>query len=46
STAGAKVSTGAESLVYIRRSAANRKDKDKAIMEESEPTQTKTKIQQ
>ncbi|GKC58148.1 hypothetical protein Tco_1085746 [Tanacetum coccineum] len=46
STAGAEVSTAAKSLVYIRRSAAKRKDKGKAIMEESEPTQTKTKIQQ
>ncbi|GJS93108.1 hypothetical protein Tco_0800076 [Tanacetum coccineum] len=46
STAGAEVSTAAESLVYIRRSAAKRKDKGKAIVEESEPTQTKTKIQQ
>ncbi|GJQ89958.1 hypothetical protein Tco_0001097 [Tanacetum coccineum] len=46
STAGAEVSIAAESLVYIRRSAAKRKDKGKAIMEESEPTQTKTKIQQ
>ncbi|GJY68704.1 hypothetical protein Tco_0471686 [Tanacetum coccineum] len=36
STAGAEVSTAAESLVYIRRSAAKRKDKGKAIMEESE----------
>ncbi|GKC59402.1 hypothetical protein Tco_1087000 [Tanacetum coccineum] len=35
----------AEGLVYIRRSIAKRKDKGKAIMEESEPTQTKTKIQ-
>ncbi|GJT09990.1 hypothetical protein Tco_0857032 [Tanacetum coccineum] len=35
-----------EFLVYIRRSVAKRKDKGKAIMEESEPTQTKTKIQQ
>ncbi|GKE22020.1 hypothetical protein Tco_1433532 [Tanacetum coccineum] len=35
----------AEGLVYIRRSAAKRKDKGKAIIEESEPTQTKTKIQ-
>ncbi|GJX97142.1 hypothetical protein Tco_0352940 [Tanacetum coccineum] len=43
STAGAEVSTAAESLVYIRRSAAKRKDKGK---EESEPTQTKTNIQQ
>ncbi|GJV75254.1 hypothetical protein Tco_1506838 [Tanacetum coccineum] len=46
STAGAEVSTAAERLVYIRRSAAKRKDKGKAIVEESEPTQTKTKIQQ
>ncbi|GJX40642.1 hypothetical protein Tco_0255632 [Tanacetum coccineum] len=44
STAGAKVSTTspkiktvAESLVYIRRSAAKRKDKDKAIIKEAEP---------
>ncbi|GKA11881.1 hypothetical protein Tco_0691427, partial [Tanacetum coccineum] len=36
----------AKGLVYIRRSAAKRKDKGKAIMEESEPTQTKTKIYQ
>ncbi|GJY44553.1 hypothetical protein Tco_0432766 [Tanacetum coccineum] len=36
----------AEVLVYIRRSVAKRKDKGKAIMEESKPTQTKTKIQQ
>ncbi|GKD68599.1 hypothetical protein Tco_1322689, partial [Tanacetum coccineum] len=36
----------AEGLVYIKRSAAKRKDKGKAIMEESEPTQTKTKIHQ
>ncbi|GJU07288.1 hypothetical protein Tco_1123718 [Tanacetum coccineum] len=46
SIAGAEVSIAAESLVYIRRSAVKRKDKGKAIMEESEPTQTKTKIQQ
>ncbi|GJW98713.1 hypothetical protein Tco_0180521 [Tanacetum coccineum] len=46
STAGAEVSTVAERLVYIRRSAAKRKDKGKATVEESEPTQTKTKIQQ
>ncbi|GJT04439.1 hypothetical protein Tco_0838901 [Tanacetum coccineum] len=44
STAGAEVSTAAESLVYIRRSAAREKDKGKAIVEESEPTQNKTKI--
>ncbi|GKF35726.1 hypothetical protein Tco_0112484 [Tanacetum coccineum] len=46
STASAEVSTAAESLVYIRRSASRRKDKGKAIVEESEPTQTNTKIQQ
>ncbi|GKA95136.1 hypothetical protein Tco_0817174, partial [Tanacetum coccineum] len=54
STASPKVKTdgvsvddvAAEGLVYIRRSAAKRKDKGKAITEESEPTQTKTKIQQ
>ncbi|GJT24647.1 putative ribonuclease H-like domain-containing protein [Tanacetum coccineum] len=46
STVGAEVSTAAESLVYIRRSAVRRKDKGKAIVEESEPTHTKTKIQQ
>ncbi|GJS44196.1 hypothetical protein Tco_0569239 [Tanacetum coccineum] len=45
-TVGAEVSTAAESLVYIRRSATKRKDKGKAIVEESEPIQTKTKIQQ
>nr|GEU96833.1 putative ribonuclease H-like domain-containing protein [Tanacetum cinerariifolium] len=36
--------TLAETLVYIRRSAA--KDKGKGIMTESEPVQTKTKLQQ
>ncbi|GJS90657.1 putative ribonuclease H-like domain-containing protein [Tanacetum coccineum] len=46
STANIPVSTAAKSLVYIRRSAAKRKDKGKAIVEESDPTQTKTKIQQ
>ncbi|GKC98292.1 hypothetical protein Tco_1168567 [Tanacetum coccineum] len=46
-TAGVSVDdVAAKGLVYIRRSAAKRKDKGKAIMEESEPTQTKTKIQQ
>ncbi|GJV86769.1 reverse transcriptase domain-containing protein [Tanacetum coccineum] len=46
-TAGVSVDDVAgEGLVYIRRSAAKRKDKGKAIMEESEPTQTRTKIQQ
>ncbi|GJS87139.1 hypothetical protein Tco_0769775 [Tanacetum coccineum] len=56
-TAGASISTAspprvstaedistAETLVYIRRSAA--KDKGKAKMDESEPEQTKTKLQQ
>ncbi|GKB01120.1 hypothetical protein Tco_0829164 [Tanacetum coccineum] len=43
---GAEVSTISESLVCIRRSAAKRKDKGKSIVEESEPTHTKTKIQQ
>ncbi|GJY94199.1 putative ribonuclease H-like domain-containing protein [Tanacetum coccineum] len=56
-TAGASISTTsplrvstskdistAETLVYIRRSAA--KDKGKAKMDESEPEQTKTKLQQ
>ncbi|GKC55299.1 altered inheritance of mitochondria protein 32-like protein [Tanacetum coccineum] len=37
STASPEVKTAAESLVYIRRSAAKRKDKDKAIMKEAEP---------
>ncbi|GKE33229.1 hypothetical protein Tco_1452551, partial [Tanacetum coccineum] len=54
STASPKVKTASvsindvavEVLVYIRRSVAKRKDNGKAIMEESEPTQTKTKIQQ
>ncbi|GJZ04902.1 hypothetical protein Tco_0538177, partial [Tanacetum coccineum] len=46
-TAGVSVDdVGAEDLVYIRRSATKVKDKGKAIMEESKPTQTKTKIQQ
>ncbi|GJU82742.1 putative ribonuclease H-like domain-containing protein [Tanacetum coccineum] len=52
STAGPEVSTAspedrtaAESLVYIRRSATKRKDKDKAIMKEAEPVQKKTKLQ-
>ncbi|GKB92377.1 hypothetical protein Tco_0964649, partial [Tanacetum coccineum] len=46
SIVGAEVSTAAKILVYIRRSEAKRKDKGKAIVEESEPKQTKTKIQQ
>ncbi|GJV02837.1 hypothetical protein Tco_1336406 [Tanacetum coccineum] len=46
-TAGVSVDdVAAESLVYIRRSATKRKDNSKAIMEESEPTQTKTKVKQ
>ncbi|GJU34224.1 hypothetical protein Tco_1182578 [Tanacetum coccineum] len=50
STAGEEVSiarpevkTAVESLVYIRRSAAKRKDKGKAIMKEAEHVQKKTK---
>ncbi|GKE09716.1 hypothetical protein Tco_1413267, partial [Tanacetum coccineum] len=54
STASPKVNTAsvsvddvaAEGFMYIRRSATKRKDKGKAIMDEFEPTQTKTKIQQ
>ncbi|GKF46988.1 hypothetical protein Tco_0136790 [Tanacetum coccineum] len=46
STASPEVKTAAESLVYIRRSAAKRKDKGKAIMKEAEPIQKKTKLQQ
>ncbi|GJY95280.1 hypothetical protein Tco_0511641 [Tanacetum coccineum] len=45
STANPKVKTATESLVYIRRSAAKRKDKGKAIMKEAEPVQKKTKLQ-
>ncbi|GKG09445.1 hypothetical protein Tco_0338191, partial [Tanacetum coccineum] len=45
STAGPEVRTAAESLVYIRRSAAKRKDKGKAIIKEAEPIQKKTKLQ-
>ncbi|GJX86690.1 hypothetical protein Tco_0337464 [Tanacetum coccineum] len=41
STASPKVKTDAESLVYIRSSAAKRKDKGKAIMKEVEPVQKK-----
>ncbi|GJU87960.1 hypothetical protein Tco_1300383 [Tanacetum coccineum] len=40
-----EVKTVAESLVYIKRSAAKRKDKGKAIMKEAEPVQNKTKLQ-
>ncbi|GKE08994.1 hypothetical protein Tco_1412545, partial [Tanacetum coccineum] len=47
STANPEVKTTAESLVYIRRSAAKRKDKGKAILKEAEaePVQKKTKLQ-
>ncbi|GJX88651.1 hypothetical protein Tco_0340665 [Tanacetum coccineum] len=45
STASPEVKTAAESLVYIRRSAAKRKDKGKAIIKEAEPVQKKTKLQ-
>ncbi|GJR44604.1 putative ribonuclease H-like domain-containing protein [Tanacetum coccineum] len=37
--------SGAETLVYIRRSAEKRKDKGKAIMKEDESVQKKTKKQ-
>ncbi|GJT75868.1 putative ribonuclease H-like domain-containing protein [Tanacetum coccineum] len=43
STASPEVRTAAESLVYISRSVAKRKDKGKAIMKEAEPVQKKTK---
>ncbi|GJZ44593.1 hypothetical protein Tco_0591848 [Tanacetum coccineum] len=42
---GEKVSTAAENLVYIRRSAEKRKDKGKTIMKEDESVQKKTKKQ-
>ncbi|GJT22645.1 hypothetical protein Tco_0892582 [Tanacetum coccineum] len=45
STASPEVKTAAKSLVYIRRSAAKRKDKGKAIMKEAKPIQKKTKLQ-
>ncbi|GJV94207.1 putative ribonuclease H-like domain-containing protein [Tanacetum coccineum] len=46
-TAGDSVDDiAAESLVYIKRSAAKTKDKGKGIMEESESAMTKTKRQQ
>ncbi|GKC95781.1 hypothetical protein Tco_1161223 [Tanacetum coccineum] len=47
STASAtlEVSTAAENLVYIRRSAEKRKDKGKAIMKEDESVQKKSKKQ-
>ncbi|GJX38715.1 hypothetical protein Tco_0252018 [Tanacetum coccineum] len=44
STASPEVRTAAESLVYIKRSAAKRKDKGKAIMKEAEPVQKKKKL--
>ncbi|GJW15319.1 hypothetical protein Tco_0019452 [Tanacetum coccineum] len=43
STVIPEVSTAAENLVYIRRSAEKRKDKGKAIMKEDESVQKKTK---
>ncbi|GJU27450.1 hypothetical protein Tco_1166071 [Tanacetum coccineum] len=43
----AEVSTAAENLVYIRRSAENKKDKGKGIMTEPEPEKkTKKKLKQ
>ncbi|GKG36893.1 hypothetical protein Tco_0447066, partial [Tanacetum coccineum] len=45
STASPEVKTTAESLVYIRRRAAKRKDKGKDIMKEAEPVHKKTKLQ-
>ncbi|GJV85308.1 putative ribonuclease H-like domain-containing protein [Tanacetum coccineum] len=45
STVIPEVSTAAANLVYIRRSAQMRKDKGKAIMEEDESVQKKTKKQ-
>ncbi|GJT33480.1 hypothetical protein Tco_0923899 [Tanacetum coccineum] len=45
STVIPEVSTTAENLVYIRRSAEKRKDKGKAIMKEDESVQKKTKKQ-
>ncbi|GJT68993.1 hypothetical protein Tco_1028279 [Tanacetum coccineum] len=43
STASPEVKTAAESLVYIRRSATKRKDKGKAIMDETEDEQNYSK---
>ncbi|GJS25357.1 hypothetical protein Tco_0453989 [Tanacetum coccineum] len=45
STASPEVRTTTESLVYIRRSTAKRKDKGKATMKEVAPVQKKTKLQ-
>ncbi|GKF68901.1 hypothetical protein Tco_0198580, partial [Tanacetum coccineum] len=46
STASPEVKTAAESLVYIRRSAAKRKDKGKAIMKEAEPKKDQQRAEQ
>ncbi|GKF87205.1 hypothetical protein Tco_0258082, partial [Tanacetum coccineum] len=40
-----EVSTAAENLVYIRRSAKKRKDKGKSIMKDDESVQKKSKKQ-
>ncbi|GKA49388.1 hypothetical protein Tco_0742461 [Tanacetum coccineum] len=45
STASPEVITAAESIVYIRISAAKRKDKGNSIMKEAEPVQKKKKLQ-
>ncbi|GJW58307.1 hypothetical protein Tco_0105038 [Tanacetum coccineum] len=45
STASPEVKTAAESLVYIRTSAAKRKDKGKAIMKEAEPDNIQAQIE-
>ncbi|GKA02222.1 hypothetical protein Tco_0674887 [Tanacetum coccineum] len=45
STVSPKVKTTAECLVYIRRSATNRKDKGKDIIKEAKHVQKKTKLQ-
>ncbi|GKC34937.1 hypothetical protein Tco_1047321, partial [Tanacetum coccineum] len=45
STASPEVKTAAKSLVYIRRSAAKRKDKGKAIMKEAEPDNIQAQIE-
>ncbi|GJY35573.1 hypothetical protein Tco_0420951 [Tanacetum coccineum] len=45
STASPEVKITTESLVYIRRSAAKRKHKGKAIMKEAEPVHNKTNLQ-
>ncbi|GKD29685.1 putative ribonuclease H-like domain-containing protein [Tanacetum coccineum] len=45
STASPEVKIVAESLVYIKRSAAKRKYKGKAVMKEAEPVQKKTRLQ-